>query len=291
MAAAALLALWLLLPGLGTGQTADPVGATALHSKRELLAAALRRGLAGEPLVLSSRESPGVLEGDVYAEVPQPLERLAERLGTAGQMCVMLYLHLNVHACQPGTDAQGQTLEVVVGPKRVDAAGLRHELRYAMRVQSDPPAYFAATLHADKGPMSTKDYRLVLEAVPIGPGHSFIHVGYGYRFGVLARLTLQAYLATAGRGKTGFSVEGQDSQGRPLLVEGPRAALERNIMRYYLALLAHAGAPPAGGPQAMEVRLRTWFALTERHAGQLHEYDLDEYLRNKRTEPGTALPR
>jgi len=67
-------------------------------------------------------------------------------------------------------------------------------------------------------------------------------------------------------------------------VQGERGSLERNVMRNYLALQAYTGVQ-AGTPQAQtDARLRAWFALTERHAAQLHELDLDEYLQEKRAD-------
>ena len=60
-----------------------------------------------------------------------------------------------------------------------------------------------------------------------------------------------------------------------------RASLERNVMRYYLALVAHCRERSGTAEERMQARLRTWFALTERHAAQLHEYSLDDYLTEK----------
>ena len=52
-------------------------------------------------------------------------------------------------------------------------------------------------------------------------------------------------------------------------------------MRYYLALLAHCTAATRAPAERTEARLSTWFALTEKHAAQLHEFDLAEYLQEK----------
>jgi hypothetical protein len=61
-------------------------------------------------------------------------------------------------------------------------------------------------------------------------------------------------------------------------VGGERGSLERNAMRYYLAVIAYVGPPPG----QTEQRLRAWFQLTERYAVQLHE--LNEYLDEKHRE-------
>ena len=63
-----------------------------------------------------------------------------------------------------------------------------------------------------------------------------------------------------------------------------RGALERNTMRYYLALDAYLDALSAPPQAQFEKRLRTWFASTERYALQLHEVTLGDYLEMKRKE-------
>jgi hypothetical protein len=139
-------------------------------------------------------------------------------------------------------------------------------------------------MSADDGPMGTKNYRLALEAIPLDDKRSFVHMSYAYGYGTAARLAMQAYLATAGRDKVGFSVTGKGEDGKPTYIDGVRGVVERNTMRYYLAIEAYLGsmASPAGDRQ--EKRLRDWFDATERHARQLHEVERDEYLKMKRNE-------
>jgi hypothetical protein len=122
---------------------------------------------------------------------------------------------------------------------------------------------------------------MLFEAVPLEGARSFVHFGFGHTAGLLARMAMQTYLATAGRDKIGFTVTGRDAEGRLQHVRGERASLERNVMRYYLALVAHCRERGGSPDERLQARLRTWFALTERHAAQLHEFDLDDYLREK----------
>lgn len=275
---AALLA-GLCLPALPQEPVADP--AAALQAKRIELQPLLRAQAFGEPLHLSSREGDDQVEGDVHAEVGHPMADLTAIFKSARSVCELLFLHLNVRDCRPSTAAAGEVLTLTVGPKRGQALGTRYRMDYTLRVEAATAAYLRATLSAAHGPLSTRDYRIVIEAVPIDPAHSFVHLGYAYSYGMLARIAMSAYLATAGRSKIGFTLIGQGSDGQPLYVRGERAALERNVIRYYLALLAY-GSVKTGTPQEqMETRLRAWFALTERHAAQLHELDLDEYLHEK----------
>jgi hypothetical protein len=67
-------------------------------------------------------------------------------------------------------------------------------------------------------------------------------------------------------------------------VGSTRGLVERNTMRYYLAIDAYLAAlslPPA---ERAEKRLQTWFAATERFPRQLHEMDRASYLEMKHKE-------
>ena len=68
--------------------------------------------------------------------------------------------------------------------------------------------YMRVQMAADSGPMSTRDYRLALEATPLDAKHSFLHMSYSYAYGIAARLAMQTYLSTVGSDKVGFSVTG-----------------------------------------------------------------------------------
>lgn len=255
-----------------------PVSAAALHAKRVELQPRLRQNAFGEPLQISSRELPDRMEGDVHAELAYSFETATAAFRTPAAVCELLFLHLNVHACKP---AESGGVLLTAGPKKTGGAGMTVQMRYTMRTEVDDPGHLRVVLTAPNGPLSTTDYRMVFEAVPIDDGRSFVHFGYAYNFGLVARMAMQAYLATAGRDKIGFTVVGQEADGRPKYVRGERGSLERNVMRYYLALLAHCRERGGTPDERMQARLRAWFALTERYAAQLHEYELDDYMREK----------
>lgn len=291
--AAVLFAAALLGLSVGAwGQDAGTGPAAALQARRIELLPQLRASVFREPLTLSSREGSDQVEGDVHGEVAYPFADVASTFTSASAVCELLFLHLNVRACRPSRIAGGEGLVLTVGPKRAQASGMRYSLDYALRIEASTPTYLKVTLTAAKGPLSTRDYRIVFEAVPIDAGHSFVHLGYTYSYGTLARIAMSAYLATAGRSKIGFTVQGRDDEGRPQYVKGERAALERNVIRYFLALLAHRSVKTGSAQEQMEARLRAWFALTERYAAQLHELELGEYLQEKHDDlaanPGRA---
>jgi len=97
-------------------------------------------------------------------------------------------------------------LTLQVGPKRGDAVGTSYRMAYELRIGAIDAAYLNVTLQAAKGPLSTSDHRIVLEGVPIEGGRSFVHLDYAYSYGLMAKLAMKAYLATAGRSKVGFTV-------------------------------------------------------------------------------------
>jgi hypothetical protein len=100
----------------------------------------------------------------------------------------------------------------------------------------------------------------------------------------MGRLAMQVYLATTGRNKVGFTVTGAQAGGQPLLIGGTRGVVERNTMRYYLAIEAFLGALSVPPHARLEKRLRDWFAAAESYPRQLHEMEQREYLDMKRKE-------
>ena len=267
----------------------DP--AAALRAKYLVLQPQLAAQAFGEPLTLDSREGSDAVSGEVHAELPFAFAEVAATFKSPSSLCELLFLHLNVRECRTSTSAGG-SLSLTVGPKRASALGSRYHMDYALRTEVDAPDYLKVTLSADEGPLSTRDYRIVLEAMPLAQGRSFLRLGYSYGYGFVAKVAMKAYLATAGRSKIGFTVLGRDDAGQPIRVRGERGALERNVIRYYLALLSYWGAKGGTPHEQTEARLRAWFANTERYAAQLHELELDEYLREKHDDlahrPGTA---
>ena len=95
---------------------------------------------------------------------------------------------------------------------------------------------------------------------------------------------MQAYLATAGSGKVGFTVTGKRADGAPEYIGGVRALVERNTMRYYLAIDSVLASAIHAPEARFEERLQSWYAAVERYPRQLHEMDRNAYLLMKRAE-------
>ena len=195
--------------------------------------------------MLDSRERDRELEGDAYAMVAQPFSKVSAALGPVEGWCGVLILPFNVKDCS----TSGDHLSLLVGRKgdSPESASFRLEFRYALAART--PDYLELSLRAPEGPLGTRDYRLMLQAIPVDETHTLIHLGYAYGYGMLGKAAMQAYLATAGASKVGFSKE----EGN--FVGGMRGVMERNTMRYYLAIEAYlasldAPAPEPPGPAA-----------------------------------------
>ena len=120
----------------------------------------------------------------------------------------------------------------------------------------------------------------MLEAIPADSARTFLHFSYSYLTSVGATLAMESYLNTIGADREGFSVSDIRPDGKPSLVRGIRGALERNTMRYYLAIEAYLDTLSAPAEQRFEKRLRDWYSLAERYR-QLRDLDLQEYLDTK----------
>jgi hypothetical protein len=95
---------------------------------------------------------------------------------------------------------------------------------------------------------------------------------------------MQGYLATVGRKKVGFTIVDRDAAGTPVYLGDVRGVIERNTMRYYLAIEGYLAASALPAAQQPEQRLENWFSAVERYPRQLHEMERDEYLSMKHRE-------
>ena len=258
-----------------------PTDGAQLLARRAQLQAELQEQSFGEPLVLRSQDDGKRLEGEVYAELGQPMERIRSMLGSGESVCGMLFLHLNVRSCLSEQTSEGLVLHMAAGPKQGATPATTYRMDYRMVVEATKADYLRVSLKAQRGPLGTYDYRIVFEAAPVDAQRSFLRVGYAYGYGSLAKMAYGLYLTTVGRTKIGFTVLGRGADGAPQYIQGERGSMERNVVRNYLALQAYTSVPTGSIQVQTEARLRTWFALTERHAAQLHEMDLAQYLEIK----------
>lgn len=260
------------------------IPADQLRAKHAELGSKLSNNQFRKPLYLDSSESPVGVTGNVYALIDHPFATAAAALNRAEDWCEILILHINTKYCRASVGEQGSILNVNIGSKTYQPLNLAHRVGFVYRVVAQTSNYLRVTLNAADGPLGTRNYRIVFEAVAVDNGRTFIHVSYAYGFGTTGRLAMQVYLGTLGRSKVGFTVAGTQADGRPLHIGGMRGVVERNTMRYYLAIEAFLGALSTPPQARLEKRLRDWFAAAERYPRQLHEMEQDEYLTMKRKE-------
>jgi hypothetical protein len=264
------------------GSAADE--ARALHAKYASLRDELGHSQFQKPLHLESSETADELKGDIHAVIGYPFPAVSAALEGADRWCDILILHLNIKGCLAAGAAPETALKVYVGRKFDEPLKDAHKVEFDYRVVAAAPDYFRLELNARIGPFGTRNYRIELEAVPLDDARTFIHLSYAYGYGPQAKLAMQTYLRTFGNHKVGFTVVEQRTDGTLVRVGGLRGALERNAMRYYLALDAYLAALSVPPPQQLEERLRDWFDSTESYALQLHELDQSTYLEMKRRE-------
>ena len=260
-----------------------PSGAALLAHHGELRAK-LADNAFQRPLHLASTQNAGNQQGDVYAVLDHPFADVSQSLLPMDNWCDLLILHLNVKHCRAVGPAPASVLSVSVGKKYDQPLPETYQVNFNYRVVAARPDFMQVTLTAENGPLGTHNYRILFEAVPLDAARSFIHMSYSYSYGMAARIAMQAYLSTIGSGKVGFTVTGRQTNGQPQYVDGVRGVVERNTMRYFLAIDAFLDSVTKPASEQMERRLRDWFAATERYPLQLHELDQDEYMDMKRKE-------
>ncbi len=265
-------------PSVGDG------GAQALQAKYAVLAPQLMKNEFDRPLVIESTESDKSVSGNAYAVINYPFATVASSFRDADNWCEVLILHLNTKYCRAEGDSARSMLAVAVGKKHPQEIREAYNLNFDFRPGLSTPEYMAVQMNADKGPVGTHNYRIHLRVVPIAGGKTFMHLQYSYGYGLAGRMAMQGYLATMGSGKLGFTqIQGQTG-GPKAPVEGMRGAVERNTMRYYLAIDAYLASLASAVPDQLEKRLQHWFDATERYPRQLREIDRSAYLTMKRGE-------
>ncbi|AYZ64483.1 hypothetical protein EGY31_13985 [Burkholderia multivorans] len=275
----------------GAALNAQPANdATGLRAIYRTLTPQLDHNAFHRRLYLGSREYPSTVTGEIYAVIDYPFETVRDALDAPSRAlanwCDVMILHPNIKYCH-ASDSSGDNMLTVNVSKKEAAEALdatfRMQFRYDAAAAS--PGYFKINLSADKGPLNTRDYRVAVEAVSLGRDRTFLHLIYTYGYGMLGRLAIKGYLATFDRGRVGFTrVANPSSAEQAEYVDGMRGLVERNTMRYYLAIEAYLGAPAGQPDTRLEQRLSNWFSASEQYSLQLHEIDRRDYMQMKQDE-------
>lgn len=254
----------LVVVSVGAATAADVVA--PLQKAHAESADALKNSPFGKPLTISSTEGKGRLEGTVRAVVAQPYDTVRKTLAEPVRWCELLMLIPNIASCRPDKGALKVGLV-----KRFDAKpASATPIVFTFAPQSSEQG-LRVVLTAEKGPVGTRDYEIELGAIPLDGGKtSFLQMRYAYAYGASARFAAKAYLSTSGSSKVGFSDGGK--------IGGLRGALERNAMRYYLAIDAQLAAAGERDPsKRYAASLQHWLKAIEQYPQQLKEEDPKAY--------------
>lgn len=270
----------MIAPGANAVAQDESQAASALRARYAQLQPRLTDNPFGKPLAMDSSETSSNVTGDIYAVVNHPFKTASSALNGASRWCDIMMLHLNTKYCR----ASGSALQLNIGKKFDEPVEDTFRMDFDYRVVAATPGYLKIVMSSGEGPFSTRDYRVVLEAIPLEGNTTFLHFTYTYAFGISGRVAMQTYLGTAGSKKVGFTTNGKSGDGQPAYIGGMRGLVERNTMRYYLAIESFLGALSAPPVERTEKSLRDWFAATERYPRQLRELNENEYLAVKRKE-------
>jgi len=258
---------------------ANADAAAQLRARHAQVRERLERSPYGRPLALDSRELPRELQGDAYAVVAQPFAKVDAALVPAANWCDVLMLPFNTKHCVASTGRDSSRLALFVGRKNDTPLPDAFRLDFDYAVAARSRDYLQIVLRSGSGPLGTRDYRIVMELTPTADGRTFLHLYYSYGYGAMSKIAMQAYLSTLGASKVGFT---QDGQG---LVRGMRGVMERNTMRYYLAVDAYLASLDAPPEARTAKRLNDWYSAVERYPRQLGEdVDRAQYLAMKQRE-------
>ena len=253
----------------------------ALRARYVALSEQLEHSAIQRGLYLESTDNSRAPRGDAYAVINYPFAKVAAAFATPANWCESLILHLNVQYCRAGTRDGSPQLSAALGKKTNQPLDDTHRIDLVYKVAESSADFTRIEFSSRKGPLGTGNYLIVLELNALDEQRSFMHLQYSYTQGWLTRWATSVYFSTRGRDKVGFTWIHEDDEP-PHLVRGIRGALERNTMRYYLAIEAYLHTLGSPAPQRFEQSLERWFADTERFALQLHEVEQNDYITMKR---------
>ena len=238
-------------------------------------------------LALDSTEASERLSGDIYATLDAQLANLELVNRSPLRWCEILLLLSNTKSCVVGRQDEAPSLQMRMGTKGPQALATTTPMNFKFETSAPQATVLETHLSSNSGPMGTKDGKLRVQAIAVGPNKSFIHLHYSYSSSLAGRLATGVYLQTLGRGKVGFSKE-QAEASRPAdahWVGGVRGIIERNTMRYFMGLSCALQFAGTEAPtQRFAQMAPCWYDDTERYPQQLHEMGRSEYLEMKRAE-------
>jgi hypothetical protein len=263
-----------------------------MQTLHQSLQGRLAQSVFQRALVLDSTESADRLSGDVYATVDASLVSLELVSRGPQRWCEILLLLSNTKNCRVEHQNEVAWLQIQMGTKGPQELSSTTPMGFRYQTSAPKAPVLETELRASAGPMGTKDGMLRLYAIAVSDQKSFVHLHYSYRNSLAGSLATSVYLQTLGRGKVGFSKDpGASNESTRTTdahwVGGVRGIIERNTMRYFMALSCALQFAAVEGPSQRFAQMAPcWYDETENYPLQLHEMPRQAYLDMKRAEFG-----
>jgi hypothetical protein len=229
------------------------------------------------PFYIESSVNKNASHVDIYGTIKYPFDIVQNELLIPTNWCQIVLPHLDVRACTYKKVNDTWLLNIYNVNKSTEPLEDAYQMRFLYRVSELQPVYFYIALTAHEGPSHTKDHQFGLEAIPVEKNITFIHLRYSFGYSALGYFLMKIFGGT----KIGFSIIGTDSAGNPVYVEGLRGSVERDVVYYYLAILAYLDTLKDPSDQRFGRRISQWYDLTAHFKKQLFEMKKEEYLTYK----------
>jgi hypothetical protein len=264
-------------------------GRESLIDKYHKIEKELKKSSSVIPFYLESSMSQNASHVDIYGTIKYPFDIVENGLQLPTNWCDIVLLHTEVRACTYKKVNNTWLLTLYNVKKFRDPLEDAYPMKFEYHVIAQQLGFFAISLSAREGPFGTKDHQIGLEVLPLDEGRTFIHLRYSLRYNPLGYFLMKSYSSIFGGGRIGFSVIGTDRDGNPVYVGGLRGAIESDVLRYYLAILAYMDTLKIPIEQRFEKRMSQWYDLTARYKRQLFEMEKEEYLTHKRQDQESQL--
>jgi hypothetical protein len=251
-----------------------------LSEKYHEIEADLKKSPFGLSVHMESFVSSNSSHADIYGIVNHPFEIVKNSLQSPSGLCDIFMLTINIRACTYDKVGNDWSLTVYEVKRYFDPLESAFPIRFKL-TSDQQQKQFRISLAADEGPFNTKDHLFLIEAVPLDENRTFIGLHYFFTYSSFGYFKINTYFSLFGREKVGFTVL-NERQANPAYVTGLRGAEERNVMRYYLAILAYLDALESPADQRFERRLTLWYDLTAKYKKQLFEMEKEDYLGYKK---------
>jgi hypothetical protein len=214
-----------------------------------------------------SEEREDRISAEIFGIFDYPFQAFAGLLTQPASWCEFVSLTPNIKACTFQGNGKDVILTLYVGWKGYRAPESASAQPYQFVVHSRRSDYAAISVSAAEGLLGTRAHRFDVEAANVA-GKTVFAMRSSYEPSALSKLVTTVYLATLGREKIGFSRVPDGAQVGH--VRGIQGMIERNVVRYYLALKAFVD--------------NTAYDLMDTYPAQLRLMEKTEYLDVKRRE-------